>query len=75
MIVRTVMILPIRAYRLMLSPLLPSACRFHPTCSSYAEQAIRTHGIVRGAWLAGRRILRCHPWSESCVDPVPTASR
>lgn len=67
--------LPIRAYRLFLSPLLPPSCRFQPTCSVYALEAIAVHGPVRGLWLALRRILRCHPvtWlgGGSGFDPVP----
>lgn len=67
--------LPIRIYRLALSPLLPPACRFHPSCSEYAEEAVLVHGMARGLWLAARRLLRCHPWSEPGVDQVPAASR
>ncbi|HJO05269.1 MAG TPA: membrane protein insertion efficiency factor YidD [Acidobacteriota bacterium] len=63
----------IRAYQLALSPLLGSNCRFHPTCSDYACQSVREHGAVRGAGLAVRRILRCHPFSQGGHDPVPTA--
>lgn len=61
----------IRTYKIVLSPLLPPACRFHPTCSEYALEAIRRYGLTRGAWLAGRRVLRCHPWNPGGVDPVP----
>jgi len=68
-------VLPIRIYRFALSPMFPGACRFHPTCSRYAEEAILTHGIGRGGWLATRRLLRCHPWSDARVDPVPTIVR
>lgn len=67
--------LPIRGYRLVLSPLLPPACRFYPSCSEYAEEAVLVHGAVRGFWLAALRLLRCHPWSAAGVDPVPSASR
>ena len=56
---------------LLLSPLLGSHCRFYPTCSSYAKQAIIEHGALRGSWLALRRLGRCHPWHEGGVDPVP----
>jgi hypothetical protein len=62
-------------YRRGVSPLLPPACRFTPTCSAYAEEAVRKHGAVRGGWLAGRRLLRCHPWGGSGYDPVPDAVR
>ena len=61
----------IRAYRLLLSPLLPPSCRFLPTCSEYAEEAIRCHGSLYGTWLALRRVMRCHPWGGSGLDPVP----
>ena len=62
---------PIRAYQLLVSPLLGPRCRFYPSCSSYALAAIREHGPVRGTWLAGRRLLRCHPWNAGGLDPVP----
>lgn len=63
--------LPVRAYRLVLSPLLGQNCRFHPSCSAYALEALETHGAFRGSWLAARRIARCHPWGGSGVDEVP----
>lgn len=65
------MILLIRAYRLFFSPWIGQQCRFHPTCSAYAIEAIQRHGAVRGAWLAAKRLGRCHPWHEGGVDPVP----
>lgn len=68
---RAALILPIRAYRLLLSPWLGSACRFNPTCSAYAIEAIEGHGAARGSYLATRRILRCHPWCAGGHDPVP----
>ncbi len=61
----------IRFYRLAVSPLTPPSCRFMPTCSAYAEEAIQKHGAGRGAWLALRRILRCHPFGGKGYDPVP----
>ncbi len=64
-------ILPIRIYQYTLSPLLPMSCRHVPTCSQYAIEALRTHGLVRGTYLAVHRILRCHPWGTSGYDPVP----
>lgn len=65
------MILLIRAYRLFFSPWIGQQCRFHPTCSAYAIEAIQRHGAVRGAWLAAKRLSRCHPWHEGGIDPVP----
>ena len=62
---------PIRFYRHYISTLTPPACRFTPTCSQYAIEAIEKHGPVRGLWLALRRLLRCHPWGGSGYDPVP----
>lgn len=59
-------------YRTTLKPFLPPACRFYPTCSEYAIQAIDMHGPVNGAWLALKRILRCHPWNPGGYDPVPS---
>ena len=68
---------PIRAYRLFVSPLLPPSCRFEPTCSAYALEALHAHGPAKGLWLALRRITRCHPirWlgGSSGFDPVPPA--
>ena len=61
----------IRLYRRWISPLTPPSCRFTPTCSAYAEQAVRQHGALRGGWLALRRLLRCHPFGDSGYDPVP----
>lgn len=63
--------LPIVLYQRCISPLTPATCRFTPTCSEYARQAIMKHGPVRGLWLAIRRILRCHPWGGWGYDPVP----
>ena len=61
----------VRGYRLLLSPWLGSACRFEPTCSVYALQALETHGATRGSYLTLRRLGRCHPWCEGGLDPVP----
>lgn len=61
----------IRLYRRWLSPLTPPSCRFTPTCSAYAEEAVQRHGARRGGWLAFRRLLRCHPFGASGFDPVP----
>ena len=65
------LVLPIRFYQLCISPMLPAACRYQPTCSQYAIEAIRRHGPFKGLWLALRRIARCHPWVGSGYDPVP----
>lgn len=65
------LILPIRIYQSAISPMFPAACRFTPTCSQYAVEALRKHGPVKGLWLALRRISRCHPWGGSGYDPVP----
>lgn len=65
------LILPIRFYRRFISPFTPPTCRFTPTCSQYAIEAIRKHGPLKGLYLAVRRILRCHPWGGSGYDPVP----
>lgn len=61
----------VRGYRYFLSPLLAPACRFHPSCSVYAEEALQRHGALRGGWLSARRICRCGPWHPGGVDPVP----
>lgn len=61
----------VRAYQLLLSPVLPPSCRFTPSCSAYAIEALVRHGAVRGSWLALRRIGRCHPWNDGGYDPVP----
>jgi len=63
--------LPVRLYKVAVSPLLPVSCRFQPSCSTYAIDAIEQHGAWRGGGLALRRILRCHPWGGSGYDPVP----
>ena len=62
----------VRFYRTAISPLTPPSCRYDPTCSAYALEALERHGALRGSWLAFRRILRCHPWGGSGYDPVPT---
>ena len=68
---REVLILLIRFYRRFLSPLKPRTCRFHPTCSAYALEALERHGAFWGSYLAVRRLLRCHPWNPGGLDPVP----
>jgi len=64
-------VLPIKFYQYSISPLFPSTCRYAPTCSEYAKEAITKHGPFKGGWLAARRIGRCHPWGGSGYDPVP----
>ncbi len=66
-----VLSLPILFYRYAISPVKPPTCRFSPTCSAYALEALRVHGPLRGMWLSLRRICRCHPWGGSGYDPVP----
>jgi hypothetical protein len=65
------LLLPIRFYQRFVGPGLPAACRFHPSCSRYAAEAIERHGAARGSWLAARRLARCHPFHPGGVDPVP----
>jgi putative membrane protein insertion efficiency factor len=64
----------IRAYQVAISPMLPSSCRFTPSCSQYALEAVTRHGATRGSWLAARRLLRCHPFGGFGFDPVPGAA-
>lgn len=61
----------VQAYQLLVSPLLGPTCKYYPSCSAYAVTALTEHGPLRGLWLAGRRLLRCHPWSHGGVDHVP----
>lgn len=70
-LLKNLLILLIKFYQKILSPLCPGVCRFRPTCSQYMIDALRTHGIVKGLYLGIRRILRCHPWGGSGYDPVP----
>ena len=65
------LILPIRFYQRFISPLFPPVCRFTPSCSQYAVEALAKHGPLKGTWLAIKRILRCNPWSKGGFDPVP----
>jgi putative membrane protein insertion efficiency factor len=69
---RKVLIHLIRAYRYLVSPLLGNNCRFYPSCSRYAEEAVARHGVMRGGWLSLCRLLRCHPWHAGGCDPVPS---
>jgi uncharacterized protein len=71
--VRYVLIGLLRAYRFAISPLYGQVCRYHPSCSAYALEAVTVHGSVKGTWLAARRLARCHPWARGGYDPVPPA--
>ena len=71
MILKWLLLTPIVFYQRCISPLTPASCRFTPTCSQYAREAIAKHGPFKGLYLALRRILRCHPWGGSGYDPVP----
>ena len=65
------LILLIRIYQYVFRPFLGRSCRFHPSCSEYAGEALQRHGLLKGLWLAVRRVSRCHPWSPGGYDPVP----
>lgn len=68
---RSVLIFLVRGYQVVLSPLLPASCRYYPSCSSYAIEALQRHGAMHGTWLAIRRVARCHPFHPGGYDPVP----
>ncbi len=72
---RNLLVAPIRFYRLFISPVLPPACRFYPSCSAYALEAILLHGLLKGGWLTLKRLARCHPWGGSGYDPVPRSTK
>jgi len=65
----------VRLYQLIISPWMPSSCRYHPTCSQYSIDAFRQHGAFKGLWLTIKRVGRCHPWSEGGHDPVPDPNK
>ena len=69
--IRAMLLGLLAGYRRFVSPLLPPACRFHPTCSAYAAEAVRRHGALKGSFLTVKRLSRCHPFCEGGVDPVP----
>jgi hypothetical protein len=66
----TILIIIVKLYKWILSPVLPNSCRYYPTCSSYAIEALKKYGFVKGGWLSVKRILRCNPWGGSGYDPV-----
>lgn len=68
---KSILLFLIRCYRRFISPLFPPCCRFYPTCSTYAMQAIEKYGAAKGGWLAFKRIVRCHPFHDGGYDPVP----
>lgn len=68
---RWIAVILLRGYRAVISPLYGQVCRYHPSCSAYALDAVSHHGVIRGGWLAVRRLVRCHPWAEGGVDYVP----
>ena len=72
---KTILLILIGSYQRWLSPIFGNQCRFAPTCSHYAREAIERHGVLRGAWLAGARLARCHPWHPGGFDPVPKSRR
>ncbi len=74
MIARALVLL-VRLYQRLISPLLPPSCRFYPSCSAYAVEALQRHGALRGSWLTARRLGRCHPFHPGGLDPVPELTR
>ena len=69
---RNILIIVLKLYRRVISPIYGQVCRFFPSCSAYALEAVTVHGAIKGTWLASRRVVRCHPWSAGGLDPVPT---
>ncbi|PPG36596.1 membrane protein insertion efficiency factor YidD [Pseudoclavibacter sp. RFBG4] len=68
---RNVVIAVLNGYRLLISPLYGDVCRYHPSCSAYSLRAVQVHGVLRGGFLTGRRLVRCHPWATGGIDDVP----
>lgn len=68
---RNILIVVLKLYRRLISPIYGQVCRFFPSCSAYALEAVTVHGAVKGSWYAARRIVRCHPWNSGGIDPVP----
>jgi putative membrane protein insertion efficiency factor len=73
--VRRIVVVALKAYRRVISPLYGDVCRYYPSCSAYALEAVETHGSLRGGWLSVRRVGRCHPWAAGGLDPVPAEFR
>ena len=73
--IRRLLIVLLKLYKGLVSPLLPPACRFYPTCSAYAVQALERHGVLHGTWLTVKRLSRCHPFHPGGLDPVPQVAR
>ena len=69
---RNILIIVLTLYRRVISPIYGQVCRFFPSCSAYALEAVTVHGAIKGSWFAARRVTRCHPWSAGGLDPVPT---
>ena len=70
LMLRQIACLPIKCYQFLISPLIKPCCRYYPSCSQYADSAIRQYGITKGSWMALKRLSRCHPWSSGGYDPV-----
>lgn len=70
-VIEFIFLLPVYFYRIFISPMTPPSCRYTPTCSAYAIEAVKKHGILKGGWLALKRVLSCNPWGGSGYDPVP----
>jgi len=64
-------IAPVKLYQIMISPFIPHRCRFYPSCSAYTIDALKTHKLLTALWLSGKRLLKCHPWHDGGIDPVP----
>jgi len=72
---QTALITLIKGYQYLISPFIGPTCRFYPSCSAYAEEALKSHGVARGLWLSTKRLARCHPFSAGGVDPVPATTK